>query len=203
MLSLSVFLPLISYFACIILNKRISDLKIEGLVSLLMTISSLISLYLFFYIYYGGSTSLITLGSWLTSGSFYIDWSLNYNSLSVLMVLVVNLVSTVVHIYSIGYMENDPKKIVFLGYLGLFTFFMLILVTSSNLIQLFLGWEGVGLTSYLLIGFWNKKDSANKAALKAFIINRVGDFSFLLGIFAIFIVFGTVNFNEIFILVDT
>ena len=203
MFYLSVFLPLVSFFTCMILNKRIPDLKIEGLISLLMIICSLISLYLFFYIYHYGSDSSVTLGTWLTSGSFYIDWSLNYNSLSVLMVLVVNLVSTVVHIYSIGYMENDPKKIIFLGYLGLFTFFMLMLVTSSNLIQLFLGWEGVGLTSYLLIGFWNKKESANKAALKAFIINRVGDFGFLLGIFSIFIVFGTVNFNEIFILVDT
>ena len=203
MFYLSVFLPLVSFFTCMILNKRIPDLKIEGLISLLMIICSLISLYLFFYVYHYGSDSPVTLGSWLTSGSFYIDWSLNYNSLSVLMVLVVNLVSTVVHIYSIGYMENDPKKIIFLGYLGLFTFFMLMLVTSSNLIQLFLGWEGVGLTSYLLIGFWNKKESANKAALKAFIINRVGDFGFLLGIFSIFIVFGTVNFNEIFILVDT
>ena len=157
MFYLSVFLPLVSFFICMIFNKRIPDLKIEGLISLLMIICSLISLYLFFYIYHYGSDSLVTLGSWLTSGSFYIDWSLNYNSLSILMVLVVNLVSTVVHIYSIGYMENDPKKIIFLGYLGLFTFFMLMLVTSSNLIQLFLGWEGVGLTSYLLIGFWNKK----------------------------------------------
>ncbi len=203
MFFLSVFIPLICYFFCIFFNKKISEKKTEIIVSVLMTLGSLLSIFIFFSISEFNPESQIIISNWLSSGSFSIDWSLNFTRLSVLMVLVVNVVSTVVHIYSIGYMHNDPKKIIFLGYLGLFTFFMLLLVTSSNLIQLFLGWEGVGLTSYLLIGFWNFKDVANKAALKAFVVNRIGDFGFLLGIFAIFFVFGTVNFNEIFILVES
>ncbi|MAH78768.1 MAG: NADH-quinone oxidoreductase subunit L [Rickettsiales bacterium] len=200
---LSVFLPLFSFIFCIVSNKRLSDIKVEFIVCSILLISSLMAVLSFFNISQIESSEIVILGDWLTSGGFYINWSLSFNRLSAIMVVVVNLVSLLVHIYSVGYMANDNNKIVFLGYLGLFTFFMLILVTSSNLIQLFLGWEGVGLTSYLLIGFWSYKDSANKAALKAFVVNRVGDFGFLLGIFTIFIVFGTVNFDEIFILVDT
>ena len=118
------------------------------------------------------------------------------------MVLMVNFVSTIIHIYSIGYMSKDPRRIIFMGYLSLFTFFMLFLVSSANLIQLFVGWEGVGLTSYLLIGFWSKKEIANKASLKAFIANRVGDFGLLISLFTIFIVFGTINIDEILLLVN-
>ena len=147
--------------------------------------------------------SIISLGAWLDSGNLSFDWSLQLNLLTSSMVLMVNFVSTLIHIYSVGYMEKDPKKITFMAYLSLFTFFMLLLVSSSNLIQLFLGWEGVGLTSYLLIGFWNYKDKANKAALKAFIVNRIGDFGILLGLFTIFIVFGTLNINEIKILINS
>ena len=132
-----------------------------------------------------------------------VDWSVKLNILTGSMVLMVNFVSTLIHIYSVGYMSNDSKKLIFMGYLGLFTFFMLFLVSSTNLVQLFLGWEGVGLTSYLLIGFWSHKDKANNAALKAFIVNRVGDFGILIGLFTIFIVFGTLNLNEIMILVNS
>ena len=128
---------------------------------------------------------------------------LNLNLLTSSMILMVNFVSTLIHIYSVGYMEKDPKQSVFMGYLGLFTFFMLLLVSSNNLLQLFVGWEGVGLTSYLLIGFWNYKDSANDAAIKAFVINRIGDFGLLLALFTIFVVFGTLNINEIMILVNS
>ena len=158
---------------------------------------------LFFLIDEYNPERIIKVSEWLNSGSLYIDWSLNFNRLTALMVFLVNFVSTIVHVYSVGYMNNDDRRSIFLSYLGLFTFFMLMLVTSSNLIQLFLGWEGVGLTSYLLIGYYSHKESANKAAIKAFIVNRVGDFGFLIGIFAIFIVFGTINLNEIFLLVDT
>ena len=203
MFFLSVFLPLISYLFCIIFNKRIANTKLEIVSCILMIISTIFSLICFFKINELNPQIFISLGDWLVSGSLYIDWSLNFNRLSVLMVFVVNLISTLVHVYSVSYMNTDNRRIVFLAYLGLFTFFMLVLVTSSNLIQLFLGWEGVGLTSYLLIGFWNYKDVANKAALKAFIVNRIGDFSFLIGIFCIFILFGTVNFNEIFLLVQS
>ena len=119
------------------------------------------------------------------------------------MVLMVNFVSTLIHIYSVGYMKKDSKRSIFMGYMSLFTFFMLLLVSSNNLLQLFLGWEGVGLTSYLLIGFWNYKDSANSAAIKAFVLNRVGDFGLLLALFTIFVVFGTLNIDEIMILVNS
>ena len=203
MFYLSVFLPLFSFLFCLVLNKRVLDSRLEVGSCILITLSSLMAFLSFFSISELKPQNVVNLGEWITSGGLYIDWSLNFSRLSALMVLVVNLISAIVHIYSVGYMHNDTKKIIFLGYLGLFTFFMLILVTSSNLIQLFLGWEGVGLTSYLLIGFWNYKSVANKAALKAFVVNRVGDFGFLLGIFTIFVVFGTLNFDEIFLLVDS
>ena len=120
------------------------------------------------------------------------------DSLSAVMLVVVTSVSSLVHIYSIGYMSHDPHKPRFMAYLSLFTFAMLMLVTSDNFIQLFFGWEGVGLCSYFLIGFWFKKDTANAAAIKAFVVNRVGDFGFALGIFLIFYLFGTVNYSEVF-----
>merc|ERR1712103_1875 len=118
--------------------------------------------------------------------------------LSAVMLVVVTSVSSLVHIYSIGYMPNDPHKPRFMAYLSLFTFAMLMLVTSDNFLQLFFGWEGVGLCSYFLIGFWFKKETANAAAIKAFVVNRVGDFGFALGIFLIFYLFGTVNYSEVF-----
>ena len=118
------------------------------------------------------------------------------------MFIVVTTVSACVHLYSIGYMEEDPSKIRFMGYLSLFTFFMLVLVSSNNLLQMFFGWEGVGLASYLLIGFWHHKDSANKAAIKAFVVNRVGDFGYAIGIAGIFYIFGTISFDSIFSQVD-
>ena len=111
------------------------------------------------------------------------------------MLVVVNTVSSLVHIYSIGYMHHDPHRPRFFAYLSLFTFAMLMLVTSDNLVQMFFGWEGVGLASYLLIGFWYKKPSANAAAIKAFVVNRVGDFGFALGIFGVFVLFGSVDFS--------
>ena len=113
------------------------------------------------------------------------------------MLVVVNTISSVVHVYSIGYMSNDPSRQRFMAYLSLFTFAMLMLVTSNNFMQLFFGWEGVGLASYLLIGFWYKKESANNAAMKAFIVNRVGDFGFALGIFGLFYLTGSINFSEV------
>ena len=125
------------------------------------------------------------------------------NLLVVQWFLMVNFVSTLIHIYSVGYMKKDSKRSIFMGYMSLFTFFYVLLVSSNNLLQLFLGWEGVGLTSYLLIGFWNYKDSANSAAIKAFVLNRVGDFGLLLALFTIFVVFGTLNIDEIMILVNS
>src|ERR1700756_3924555 len=119
-------------------------------------------------------------------------------TLTAMMLVVVNPISSLVHIYSIGYMDEDPNRPRFFSYLSLFTFAMLVLVTADNLVQLFFGWEGVGLMSYLLIGFWYQKPSANAAAIKAFVVNRVGDFGFLLGIFSIFMMIGSVDFENIF-----
>ena len=138
------------------------------------------------------------LAPWITSGNFAASWTLRVDALTAVMLIVVTWVSSVVHIYSVGYMSHDDHQPRFMAYLSLFTFFMLMLVTSDNLVQLFLGWEGVGLCSYLLIGFWFKKPEACAAAIKAFVVNRVGDFGFALGIFATYMLFGTIQFDEIF-----
>jgi NADH-quinone oxidoreductase subunit L len=140
----------------------------------------------------------VALFSWITSGDLQIGWSLRVDTLTAVMLVVINTVSALVHFYSIGYMDEDPNRPRFFGYLSLFTFAMLMLVTSDNLVQLFFGWEGVGLASYLLIGFWYRKPSANAAAIKAFVVNRVGDFGFSLGIFAVFMLIGSTDFDAIF-----
>jgi NADH-quinone oxidoreductase subunit L len=140
----------------------------------------------------------IPLFPWIVSGDLQVNWALRIDTLTAVMLVVVNTVSSLVHLYSIGYMDEDPYRPRFFAYLSLFTFAMLMLVTADNLVQMFFGWEGVGLASYLLIGFWYQKPSANAAAIKAFIVNRVGDFGFLLGIFAIFMLIGSVDFETIF-----
>ena len=140
----------------------------------------------------------IALFPWIVSGDLQISWALRVDTLTAVMLVVVNTVSSLVHLYSIGYMDEDPNRPRFFGYLSLFTFAMLMLVTADNLVQLFFGWEGVGLASYLLIGFWYQKPSANAAAIKAFVVNRVGDFGFALGIFAIFALIGSTDFETIF-----
>ena len=140
----------------------------------------------------------ITLFPWINSGDLQVAWSLRVDTLTAVMLVVVNTVSSLVHLYSIGYMDEDPYRPRFFSYLSLFTFAMLMLVTADNLVQLFFGWEGVGLASYLLIGFWYQKPSANAAAIKAFVVNRVGDFGFALGIFAIFMLVKSTDFETIF-----
>src|SRR4030095_8647306 len=136
--------------------------------------------------------------TWLTAGDLKVDWSLRIDTLTAVMLVVVNTISAFVHLYSIGYMREDPYRPRFFGYLSMFTFAMLMLVTADNLVQLFFGWEGVGLASYLLIGFWYHKPSANAAAIKAFIVNRVGDFGFALGIFAVFTLFNSIQYDPVF-----
>ena len=202
MFFLSIFIPLISYLFCVIFKSYLSGKQISLISCSLLSIATILSLISFYFFHINGD-SVVLISNWISSGSFSVDWSLNFNLLSCSMVLMVNFVSTLIHIYSVGYMNKDPKRSTFMGYLGLFTFFMLLLVSSNNLLQLFLGWEGVGLTSYLLIGFWNYKNSANDAAIKAFVVNRIGDFGLLLAIFTIFVVFGTLNINEIMILVNS
>ena len=140
----------------------------------------------------------IALLPWITSGDLQVAWSLRVDTLTAVMLVVVTTISALVHLYSIGYMDEDPYRPRFFSYLSLFTFAMLMLVTSDNLVQLFFGWEGVGLMSYLLVGFWYYKPSANAAAIKAFVVNRVGDFGFSLGIFATFMMIGSLDFETIF-----
>jgi NADH-quinone oxidoreductase subunit L len=140
----------------------------------------------------------IALFPWITSGDLQVSWALRVDTLTAVMLVVVTTISSLVHVYSIGYMDEDPYRPRFFSYLSLFTFAMLMLVTSDNLVQLFFGWEGVGLMSYLLIGFWYQKPSANAAAIKAFVVNRVGDFGFGLGIFAIFMLIGSTDYETIF-----
>ena len=198
----AIFLPLISFFICVFFNNYTKSSHLNLISCFLLILSTIASLFSIISFQSNGPNTYV-LGNWIVSGSLNVDWSIQMNLLSSSMVLMVNFVSTLIHIYSVGYMNNDSRKIIFMGYLGLFTFFMLFLVSSSNLVQLFLGWEGVGLTSYLLIGFWSYKASANNAALKAFVVNRVGDFGLLIALFTLFIVFGTLNVNEIMILLNS
>jgi len=164
-----------------------------------MVIVAILSWIAFFDIALGtGKTVDIPIFHWILVGGLQFDWALHVDALTAVMLIVVNSVSALVHIYSIGYMHSDPSRPRFFAYLSFFTFMMLMLVTSNNLVQLFFGWEGVGLASYLLIGFWYQRPSACAAAIKAFVVNRVGDFGFLIGVFSIFVLFKSVNFNTIF-----
>ena len=193
-----IFLPLIAAITAGFFGRFIGDRNSEILTSLLVSISAILSIYVFYEVIANNYQENIVIAKWISSGSLDVNWSMNIDPLSSVMLVVVTLVSSLVHIYSIGYMSHDPHKPRFMAYLSLFTFAMLMLVTSDNFIQLFFGWEGVGLCSYFLIGFWFKKESANAAAIKAFVVNRVGDFGFALGIFLIFYLFGTVNYNDVF-----
>ena len=191
-------LPLIASIISGFFGRFIGDRSSEIITSLLVSISAIFSCLVFYEVIVNQYQENIIIATWISSGSLEVNWSMNIDPLSSVMLVVVTSVSALVHIYSIGYMSHDPHKPRFMAYLSLFTFAMLMLVTSDNFIQLFFGWEGVGLCSYFLIGFWFKKESANKAAIKAFVVNRVGDFGFALGIFLIFYLFGTVNYSEVF-----
>ncbi len=179
-------------------KKHRIDFYAQWLTSGLLLASMVLSWLVFKDVGLDGHSYTLKIFSWVQSGDLSFDWALKVDTLTAVMLLVVCTVSAMVHVYSIGYMHNDPNVPRFMSYLSLFTFFMLVLVTSDNLVQLFFGWEGVGLASYLLIGFWYSKPSANAAAIKAFVVNRVGDFGFALGIFATFALFGTVNLDAIF-----
>ena len=191
-------LPLIASIISGFFGKFIGDRNSEIVTSLLVSISAIFSIIVLYEVIYNQYQDNIIIATWINSGSLDVNWSMKIDSLSAVMLVVVTSISALVHIYSIGYMSHDPHKPRFMAYLSLFTFAMLMLVTSDNFVQLFFGWEGVGLCSYFLIGFWFKKESANTAAIKAFVVNRVGDFGFALGIFLIFYLFGTVNYTEVF-----
>src|SRR6201987_2947035 len=175
-------------------GSRATELTTKGF----LFVSAALSWFAFVDVGFLHHDARIELFPWITSGTLQVSWSLRVDTLAAGILVVVNTASSLVHLYSIGYMDEDPYRPRFFGYLSLFTFAMLMLVTADNLVQLFFGWEGVGLASYLLIGFWYQKPSANAAAIKAFVVNRVGDFGFLLGIFSVFMMIGAVDFETIF-----
>ncbi|MBO0663785.1 NADH-quinone oxidoreductase subunit L [Jiella sp. MQZ9-1] len=199
MYTIIVLLPLAGFLIAGLFGKQLGAKACEYTLCSFMVVAAVLSWIAFISFGFGeGETLRVPLLQWIQSGGLDVSWSLRIDRLTLVMLVVVNTVSTLVHIYSIGYMHHDPHRPRFFAYLSLFTFAMLMLVTSNNLVQMFFGWEGVGLASYLLIGFWYQKPSANAAAMKAFIVNRVGDFGFALGIFGIFVLFGSVNFDTIF-----
>ncbi len=193
-----VFLPLIGALVAGLFGRMIGAKMCEYITCGLMVITAILSWIVFIDVGFAHTTAKVQILPWIQSGSLDINWALRIDTLTAVMLVVVNTVSTLVHVYSIGYMHHDPHRPRFFAYLSLFTFAMLMLITSDNLLQMFFGWEGVGLASYLLIGFWFKKPSANAASMKAFIVNRVGDFGFALGIFAIYMVFDTISLDQIF-----
>jgi NADH-quinone oxidoreductase subunit L len=195
---LIVFLPLLAAFVAGFFGRWIGYRGAQIVTCGALLIAAALSIFVFIKVGFGGQQGVVELTSFILSGKFEVSWALRYDTLTAVMLIVVTGVSSMVHVYSVGYMHEDPHKPRFMAYLSLFTFFMLSLVTADNFVQMFFGWEGVGLASYLLIGFWFDKPSANAAAIKAFLVNRVGDFGFALGILATFVIFGAVGFDEVF-----
>ncbi|MGB4191659.1 MAG: NADH-quinone oxidoreductase subunit L [Rickettsiales bacterium] len=193
-----VFMPLLGSIAAYFGGKKLGDRFAQIISSLLLISSALFACYVFHDVIYNKVNYQIHLLDWIKIGNLQSSWSLYVDSVTAVMLVVVTVISSVVHLYSIGYMEEDESIPRFMSYLSLFTFFMLILVTANNILQLFVGWEGVGLCSYLLIGFWYHKPSASAAAIKAFLVNRVGDMAFMLGIAALFFTFDSIYFKDIF-----
>ena len=194
-----VFLPLLGFLIVGLFGNSLGAKASEYITSGFLVIAAVLSWVAFFTVGFGhGEVFTVPVLRWIQAGGLDVAWALRIDTLTVVMLVVVNTVSALVHIYSIGYMHHDPNRPRFFAYLSLFTFAMLMLVTADNLVQMFFGWEGVGLASYLLIGFWYKKPSANAAAIKAFVVNRVGDFGFALGIFGVFVLFGSVNLGTVF-----
>jgi NADH-quinone oxidoreductase subunit L len=197
MYDLIVFLPLFGFLIAGIFGRWIGARGAEYVTCGFLGVCFVLSWIAFFHVA-GGAEAHVPVANWFTSGKLAVAWALRIDSLTAVMLVVVTTVSFLVHVYSIGYMAEDPSIPRFFAYLSLFTFAMLMLVTSDNLVQLFFGWEGVGLMSYLLIGFWYERPSANAAAIKAFVVNRVGDFGFALGIFLTFQLTGSVTYDQVF-----
>ncbi len=198
MYSAIVFFPLLGAVIAGLFGRVIGARASEIVTTGLLLSAAAMSAVAFYDVAILGNAQVITVLDWIHSGDFAVDWTIKIDTLTAVMLVVVTFVSSLVHVYSIGYMHEDPHRARFFSYLSLFTFAMLMLVTANNFLQLFFGWEGVGLASYLLIGFWYTKPSANAAAIKAFVVNRVGDFGFAIGIFAIFFIFGTLDFDAVF-----
>ena len=198
MIQLAIFLPLMGGILAGVFGNRMGDRASQLVTVLPMLLAAILSAYLLWEVGFQGNSQTIELFTWIDSGTLELSWALRFDTLTAVMVFVVNVVSSMVHVYSVGYMAHDPHKPRFMAYLSLFTFFMLALVSADNFVQMFFGWEGVGLMSYLLIGFWYHRPAANAAAIKAFVVNRVGDFGFMLGILGVFFVFGTLDFDTVF-----
>ena len=193
-----VFLPLLGSAIAGLFGRLLGARPSELVTTGLLFVSAALSVAAFYDVALQGHSYIIQIMPWIHSGDFAVDWTVRIDSITAVMLVVVTGVSSLVHLYSIGYMHEDPHRPRFFSYLSLFTFAMLMLVTANNFLQLFFGWEGVGLASYLLIGFWYTKPSANAAAMKAFVVNRVGDFGFALGIFGVYAVFKTLDFDTVF-----
>ena len=193
-----VFLPLAGAVGAGLFGRWLGDRAAMLLTATLVSTAAVLSMVVFTLVGIGGETVTVPLFTWIQSDGFVAEWSLRVDQLTAVMLVVVTVVSSVVHWYSIGYMHGDKGIPRFFAYLSLFTFAMLALVTSDNFLQMFFGWEGVGVCSYLLIGFWHDRPSANAAAIKAFIVNRVGDFGFALGIVGVFFVFESISFSTVF-----
>jgi NADH-quinone oxidoreductase subunit L len=197
-LKLIVFLPLLAAIVAGLGGRWIGKTAAKLVTTGSLFIGALLSWPIFLqYIGSSAQPAVVPVLTWIQSGTLTVDWALRVDALTAVMLVVVTTVSSLVHLYSWGYMDEDPSQPRFFAYLSLFSFAMLMLVTADSLVQMFFGWEGVGLASYLLIGFWYHKPSANAAAIKAFVVNRVGDFGFSLGIFGTFLVFGTVSIPAI------
>ncbi|MGG5889229.1 NADH-quinone oxidoreductase subunit L [Falsiroseomonas sp. HC035] len=194
----AIFFPLLG--ACIagFLGRWIGDRAAQWATVFCMALAAGCGIAAFIQVALASNPGVAPLFTFIDVGGFEVSWALRYDTLSVVMVAMVTFISTLIHLYSVGYMSHDATIPRFFAYLSLFTFMMLMLVTADNLVQLFFGWEGVGLASYLLIGYWYEKDSANKAAMKAFIVNRVGDLFFMLGLALTFWTFQSVEFDTIF-----
>ena len=196
--TLCIFMPLVGAIVAGLFGHWIKERGAQIVTCGAMLLSAFTGLLIFNEVALNHQPITIPLFTWMVSGGFEVDWALRFDTLTAVMIVVVTVVSCAVHFYSIGYMHHDPSVPRFFAYLSLFTFFMLMLVTADNFLQMFFGWEGVGLASYLLIGFWYEKPTANAAAIKAFLVNRVGDFGFALGILGTFLLFGSIEFDAIF-----
>jgi NADH-quinone oxidoreductase subunit L len=194
----AIFLPLIAAIIAGFFGRWIGDRGAQLVTCAAVLISAVLAIVIFFQVAIGGQAATVDLFNWMDTGDLQVEWALRLDTLSAVMIAVVTIVSSMVHVYSVGYMAHDHSIPRFMAYLSIFTFFMLMLVTADNFVQLFFGWEGVGLASYLLIGFWYDRPTANAAAIKAFVVNRVGDFGFALGIFAVYQLFGSLQFDTVF-----
>jgi NADH-quinone oxidoreductase subunit L len=199
--AVAIFAPMFGCAVAGLFGKAIGDRAAQAVTIMCMVLASICGVAAFVQLVYAGAPAgVVPLGTWIEAGSFHASWALRYDTLSAVMVAMVTTVATLIHIYSVGYMAHDENHTVwkFFSYLSLFSFSMLMLVSADNLLQLFFGWEGVGLASYLLIGYWYYRPAAGAAALKAFIVNRIGDLGFALGIALVFLLFGSIDFGTVF-----